>query len=71
MQEDEKYLDIEGAHKELLDMGFRTLSLHSVRRWATHKKLPFFKPPGTNRLYIKRRLLREHFERLQQQAALT
>jgi len=37
------YLNIEGAHKHLMSLGFDKLTLRQVRRWAAEKFLPFFK----------------------------
>jgi hypothetical protein len=64
LNEDDIYLDIDGAHLELQRMGFTSVSCRQVRRWAEKRRLPFFK--WQRSLYITLRELRRTFIHLQE-----
>lgn len=61
------YLTIPEAHQLIISLGFKDTNLRQVVRWATEKRLPFFR--WGKKLYIERHELEMSFKRVQQDAA--
>lgn len=60
------YLTIPEAFQLIKDLGFKDTKLRQVVRWASEKKLPFFR--WGKRLYIEKRELVACFKRAQIEA---
>jgi hypothetical protein len=63
--EDDRMLNIQDAHQELTQMGFK-FTERQVRRWAEERRLPFFK--WGRSLFIKKSELHAAFDELQKKA---
>ena len=61
------YLTIPEAHEFIISLGFKDTNLRQVVRWASEKRLPFFR--WGKKLYIERNELEMCFKRVQQHAS--
>jgi len=62
-----RYLTIPEAHEFIISIGFKDTNLRQVVRWASEKRLPFFR--WGKKLYIERNELEMCFKRVQQHAS--
>jgi hypothetical protein len=60
------YLTIPEAHQLIIALGFKDTKRRQVVRWATEKRLPFFR--WGKKLYIAKNELEMSFKRIQYEA---